>query len=364
MPKYLNSSDNAIYHKGRHVFGADVARAAAAKAGFVIVAEGYTDVIALHQAGLRNTVGLMGTALTADQVAELARLAPVVRLALDADSAGQEAMVRAARVAEGKRLELRVVPLPAGKDPADLVAAEGAGAVRSLVDASVPFVRFQVERELARANLRDAEGKDHAIEALRPVFATLPRSALRDELVRLVASRTAVPPSLIADELVAGPQPGNDPRAGAPWAEPRTPRARITLDAAARRERAFLAQCIALPSAGAAALAAVDIEGAFTSDLHRRAATHLVAHLDAPARGLPDGDGELSALIAELTVAARAQDGSPAALEAERLKLELGQVERENGAARSGGTGDVAALAARRADLQEAVDRAIDLAIG
>src|SRR5919197_4576372 len=89
-PKYLNSSDNAVYRKGRHLFGADIARAPAAKAGAVVVAEGYTDVIAMHQAGLKQTVGLMGTALTDEQVGELARLAPTVLLALDADAAGQE----------------------------------------------------------------------------------------------------------------------------------------------------------------------------------------------------------------------------------------------------------------------------------
>ena len=70
-PKYLNSSDGLVYRKGRHLFGADIARAHATRAGNVIVAEGYTDVIAMHQAGLRNTVGLMGTALTEEQVGEL-----------------------------------------------------------------------------------------------------------------------------------------------------------------------------------------------------------------------------------------------------------------------------------------------------
>src|ERR671936_38932 len=132
-PKYLNSSDNAVYHKGRHVFGADIARASAAKAGTVVVAEGYTDVIAMHQAGLKHTVGLMGTALTDEQVGELARLAPTVLLALDADAAGQEAMLRAARVAARRNLALRVVPLPAGSDPADLVAAEGPRALSDRV---------------------------------------------------------------------------------------------------------------------------------------------------------------------------------------------------------------------------------------
>ena len=133
-PKYLNTSDNDVYHKGLHLYGADLARAHAARAGQVILCEGYTDVIALHQAGMRNTVGLMGTALTAEQVGELARMAPtVVLLALDADSAGQEAMLRAAGLAAQRKLELRVVPLPAGTDPAELVQREGAAAIERAV---------------------------------------------------------------------------------------------------------------------------------------------------------------------------------------------------------------------------------------
>src|SRR3954469_25500674 len=100
--------------------------------------------------------------------------------------AGQEAMLRAARVAAGRRLELRVVPLPAGTDPADLVAADGARAMQRLVDASVPFVRFRVERELSTGDLGSAEGKDAVVAALRPVFAQIPPSALREELVALV----------------------------------------------------------------------------------------------------------------------------------------------------------------------------------
>src|SRR5439155_249197 len=118
-PKYLNTSDNAIYHKGSHLFGASLARPHATRAGEVIVCEGYTDTIALHQAGMRNAVGLMGTALTSEQVAELARMAKTVLLALDADSAGHEAMLRASALAAKRKLELRVVALPAGEDPAD-----------------------------------------------------------------------------------------------------------------------------------------------------------------------------------------------------------------------------------------------------
>jgi DNA primase len=393
-PKYLNSADNAVYHKGRHLFGADIARAHATKSGTVIVAEGYTDVIAMHQAGLRNTVGLMGTALTEEQVGELARLASKVQLALDADGAGQEAMLRAARVAAGRRLELRVVPLPAGADPADLVQAEGARAVQRLVAASVPFVRFRVERELASGDLGSAEGKDAVIDALRPVFAQIPPSALREELVALVADRTDLAPSLVASWLAqgggarggtaaaggagrggpgrGGPGRGGPGRGGAAGA-PDTPAAGsaagrsaapapfASLDAAARAERAFLVQCLALPTAGAEALRDLDLDEAFTSELTRRAARHLREHLDAPAEGVAADDTELAAFVAELAVRAARGRGSAAALEGEALNLELLRLERAITAAR--GSGDVAPLSARRAELRRRRDSAIERAM-
>src|SRR5260370_31610189 len=96
-PKYLNTSDGELYHKREVLFGIDLARSAAAKAGRAILAEGYTDVLAMHQAGLRNCVGIMGTSLTEEQVGELERVvraSGVLELCLDADRAGQEAILR------------------------------------------------------------------------------------------------------------------------------------------------------------------------------------------------------------------------------------------------------------------------------
>ncbi|UTI62595.1 DNA primase [Paraconexibacter antarcticus] len=219
-PKYLNSNDGPVFSKGKNVYASDIARVHATKAGTVILAEGYTDVIALHQAGLRNTVGLMGTSLTTDQVMELARLAPTVLLALDADSAGQEAMLRAARVAAGRKLSLRVIPLPTGMDPADLVQAQGPEKMRELAAASLPFVSFRVRRVLDTADLTTAEGKDAAIDELRPVFADIPPSALREELARLVADRTDLQPTLVASWLAGparrAPAPGGGERRAAP----------------------------------------------------------------------------------------------------------------------------------------------------
>jgi DNA primase len=357
-PKYLNSSDNAVYHKGRHLFGTDIARAPAAKLGEVVVAEGYTDVIAMHQAGLRHTVGLMGTALTTEQVQELAKLAKTVLLALDADAAGQEAMLRAQRVATRQNLALRVVELPPGSDPADLVAAEGPRAMAERVEASVPFVRFQVERELGRADSSGSESKDAVIKAIRPVVKEVAGGALHDELVALVANRMNLPPSVVARELAS--EAGNL-SGGA--ATPRKDAGQQTrsldeFDPIRRAERSFLAQCLAAPTAGREALAALDLESWFASDLTRRAAARLRGDLASGTSEYPEDD-ELGKLIASLRVQSGGMPNSEAALEGERLGLELQRIGRDIEAAKLAAAGDVSRLVARRQELERLRDAAI-----
>ncbi|HEV2074891.1 MAG TPA: DNA primase, partial [Thermoleophilaceae bacterium] len=166
QPKYLNTSENELYHKGRQLFGIDRARSAAATAGRVVVVEGYTDVLALHEAGLEETVAIMGTALTQEQLAELHRAAGTVYLALDADRSGQEAMLRAGRGAASRGLDLLVVPLPDGRDPAQLVAEDGVEAFRSLLDSAISVVEFEVRRVVAQADLGSGRGRDRALERI------------------------------------------------------------------------------------------------------------------------------------------------------------------------------------------------------
>ncbi len=393
-PKYLNTSEGELFSKGRMVYGAHVARVAATKAGTVVLCEGYTDVIALHQAGLENVVCSMGTALTDAQVGELARLAPRVALALDADAAGQEAMLRAARVAAGRKLELRVVPLPPGQDPADVVAARGADGIRALVEASVPFVAFRVERELAREDLASAEAKDRVVDALRPVFADLPASALREELLRKVADATQLQPSMVSGWL-AGPRrtapvpaTAGDPHGGsrptgigigqpreqrrwAPSAPPRppsepnpsAPRPRAGApDPLDLQERQLLAACVATPRDGGAFLAAAAEEQPLSTPLNRRALAHLIGHLEAPAAATDD-DPELAAFMAEIVNRA-SHLRSRAILKAEALKLRKARLDRRIADIRAAGTGgDIATLAAQRSGLQAQLDRFVEQAM-
>jgi len=350
-PKYLNTPENDVFHKRRQLYGADLARAPAAKAGRVIVAEGYTDVIALHQAGLANTVAVMGTSLTEEQVGELGRLAPTVLLALDADAAGHAAMLRAAKVAEGRKLELRVVRLPPGQDPADLVRSEGADGLRARVEASVPFVRFRVERALANGDLASAEGKDAVLDELRPVITHVAPGKLRDSLIEQIVEKldltvaqvqaylTEAPVQRTADAVVRGREP----------AESRSP--------AELGERAFLALCIALPGPGAEALAATT-DDHFTSRRTRWAAQHLREHLRDPLTGLED-DSPRQAFMRRLVVEA-AEDAHPTVLELQALRLEQRRLEREIAGSLSHGDKD---LLSRREALRVRIDDAMERAM-
>jgi DNA primase len=240
-PKYVNTSENELYHKGRQLFGIDHARAAAAKRGRVVAVEGYTDVLALHQSGIEETVAIMGTALTGDQLAELSRAAGTVYLALDADRAGQEAMLRAAKVAQDKKVELLVVSMPDGRDPAELVAEQGADAFRGLLDRALTVAEFEVRRVLASSDLSTPRGRDKALAQARPIIATVPaNTATRDELVRFVADRLDVDRSYLMTQDPAPMAPAEPD--DAPAARPAV---RLTpLDAVARSERGFLSMCV------------------------------------------------------------------------------------------------------------------------
>ena len=126
-------------------------------------------------------------------------------------------------MAAARNLALRVVPLPRGAHGADLVQSEGANAVQQRVDASVPFVRFRVERELGAGDLSTANGKDRVIDALRPVFAGIPPSAMREELFALVADRTDLAPALVTSRLARPARDAREPVPGGALAGIRAP---------------------------------------------------------------------------------------------------------------------------------------------
>jgi DNA primase len=320
-PKYLNTSENDLYHKGRQLFGIDVARKEAMKTARFVVVEGYTDVLALHQAGIREAVAIMGTAMTQEQLAELAKVGDsnrrgAVFLALDADRAGQDAMLRAARLAEDRGVDLRVVEMPEGTDPADLVGLDGADSFIERMQRAVPMIEFQVRRVLADADLDTPSGRDQALGKARKLISAVPeRTATRDELVRVAADRLDVPLDYVMARSPA-------------VLEPSAPILTSAGDVL-RAERELLTLCLSSGELGREFLARPQ-DDHFSLDLHRRARDHLVEHFDDPLAALPEDDPALGALVHDVAFAAQERPPTDErVLRMSLLELERRRIERE-----------------------------------
>jgi DNA primase len=335
--KYVNTAETDFFHKSQMLYGIDRAKAAIAKAGRAVVVEGYTDVLALHQAGIEEAVGVMGTAITEDQVKELSGMIEEVVLALDADSAGQEAMLRAQRVAGERKMNLRVVAMPAGEDPAEMIAAEGgAERFRALVEGAVELPTFQVGLVLDRTDTSSPSERERALNEVAPIMAAMGETVSRDDLVRRVAERLDLEPAMVMGRVTAarplsgGPAEERGSEGGAPQvAAHRTGSGELT--SRERRERSLLAMCIAMPAEGREFLDA--LTEAHLSPLGARAHAWLRENPEEPASNLPHDDAELAGLIAELVILAGDEPASAESMQHNFLLLEQRRLEAEISAA-------------------------------
>ncbi len=334
--KYVNTAETDFFHKSQLLYGVEMAKAAIAKAGRAVVVEGYTDVLALHQAGAEEAVGVMGTAITGEQVATLSGMVEEVVLALDADSAGQEAMLRAQRVAAERRMVLRVARMPEGEDPAEIMAEPGGPErFRKLVDAAIELGDFQVGTILSRTDVGSPVDRERAMRELAPVLAAMGNTQARDEQIRRVAEQLELELATVSGMMTAAtPTSGGPERVrgtGVVEQVMRPDRHAGQLTSRERRERALLAMCIALPDEGREYLARLD--DAHLSPTGLRAAAWLREHPRDPASDLPREDGELAGLITELVMLAHDEPASHESMELNYLLLEQRRLEAEIAAA-------------------------------
>jgi DNA primase len=310
-PKYLNTSDGTVFRKSDILYGLDLARRSIAQDGAAIVVEGYTDVIVLHQTGVDRAVASMGTALTEGQVTELRRLCSTVFLAFDADAAGQEASLRGMEIARAKGLNVRVVRLPGGRDPADVAAGDPA-AFQAALDDAQPYLTYRVELALASKGSRD----DRYGRA-RTVLSAAEPSVERDELVRLTADRLE-----LSDELTARLVDGRAPVSGNGAA----PAPRVGISARERDERLFLGLCMAFPKRGLDLLCSLDVAH-FPDPARWEAATVVRRRLAGELA--PEEERAWAPMIAELTALASQEATSERVLEELFWKLSLRRAEDE-----------------------------------
>ncbi|MGK2956276.1 MAG: DNA primase [Solirubrobacterales bacterium] len=364
-PKYLNSAENEIFHKSEILYGIDRARGPMAKAGRAVVVEGYTDVIALHQAGMTEAVGVMGTAITEPQLALLSATVENIVLALDADAAGRKAMLRAQQVAAGRKLHIRVASMPAGEDPAEMVVAEGgADRFRDLVDNAVDLPEFQLDLIMGGVDTGSPQDRDRGLAEAVPVLAEVPAGATREELVRRVAEGLGIDPTVVVARVTSAPEPQPETRSPAGGASSGQAPAETPVPASAllsqreRQERHLLAMCVAKPDEGRAYIDRLEPKH-MTSPLMMRTVEWLKLHLDDPAEGLDPEDRELHRLVAALVLRASPEQVGAGSIRRNYMELELAALEDEITAASNGDDAELRAkLSRQRAELFEKVSRA------
>lgn len=224
--KYVNSPDSPIYNKSRLLYGLDRARTAIARSGRSVVVEGYTDVIALHRAGIPEAVATCGTALTDEHFDLLRRFADRVVLAFDADEAGAEAARRTSELEAPVRLDLdmRVALMPDGGDPADVVQAGRVDEVLAAVEGSRPLLQFRLEREVASLDLTEPEGRARALHSAAAQVARIGDPIARREYERFVARLVGVDLETVAQAVG---RPRSAPFGRAAGTGPSSPRRRL-----------------------------------------------------------------------------------------------------------------------------------------
>lgn len=209
-PKYKNSSESAIYAKSRLLYGLNWAKDEVVRADEVIICEGYTDVIGFAQAGLGRAVATCGTALTEEHIRLLSRFAKRIVLAFDADSAGQNAAERIYEWEQSYEMDVSVVRMPDGVDPADLARSDPEALAAAVTDAQ-KFMAFRLGRVYSKADLETVEGRARAATHAMAVVREHPSDLVRDQYVMEVAGRTQVDPDRLRPMLTGPPPPPPEP---------------------------------------------------------------------------------------------------------------------------------------------------------
>src|SRR5512143_157141 len=209
-PKYLNSPETPVFHKGRELYGLFEARQSVRDWSRVLVVEGYMDTVALAQYGIRNVVATLGTAVTPEHLDLLFRNTSEVVFCFDGDHAGRQAAWRGLENAlpamhDGR--QVRFIFLPEGEDPDTLVRRIGAEEFNKAIAAAVPLSEFMIEQLGQQIDLRSVDGQAQLVEKVRPLIARMPAGIYRTLMVERLAEWSHLRPGALSQTLGQAPQP-------------------------------------------------------------------------------------------------------------------------------------------------------------
>ncbi len=198
-PKYLNSPESPIFSKSHHLFALNYAKKSQGRS--LILAEGYMDVIALHQAGFTQAVASLGTSLTTDQAKLMKRFADEIIISYDADNAGQTAATRAAEILKNVELSIKILKIPGAKDPDEFIKANGAEAFATLLESSEEHMMFTLERIRNQYDLNDNEGRITFLKEAASILAKLPSPIEREIYASKAAQMAFVGKDVLLSEI-------------------------------------------------------------------------------------------------------------------------------------------------------------------
>ena len=184
-PKYINSPENIVYSKGRHLFGLNVAKKYSAKK--ILIVEGYMDVISLHQRGIENVVGALGTALTEQQGWLLRKTTEQVILGFDADGAGQTAVARSMDILQKMGCDMRVLQIEGAKDPDEYIVKFGEGRFKLAIDNAISLVEFKVKNLKKELNLENTGDKIKFLNEIAKILSKVENTMEREIYIEKIA---------------------------------------------------------------------------------------------------------------------------------------------------------------------------------
>lgn len=199
MAKYINSNENLIYSKKKHLFALNIAKQTNEKK--LILVEGYMDAISLHQRGIHNVVASLGTALTEEQGRLLARYGEQIILSYDSDGAGQEAILRALEILNKLGCDARVIQMEGAKDPDEYIIKYGSGRFNLLVDNAISLVEFKIKMLKNKYNLENATDKVKFLKEITKILAKVENKIEREIYVEKVAEQYQISKEAIYAEV-------------------------------------------------------------------------------------------------------------------------------------------------------------------
>jgi DNA primase len=200
-PKYMNSPESPIYSKGHTLYGLNAAKGFIREKGNALIVEGYMDLLSLYQAGFRNGVASLGTALTSSQLQLLGRYAREAFLVFDADESGEKATQRSLDLFLQEGISAKVVTLPAGYDPDSLIRKEKAARFEQVLAEALPLVEYLFRRALQRHGADSVEGKVRIVREMIPALSRLPDPLERNLYIERIALRLGLKESQVRDQF-------------------------------------------------------------------------------------------------------------------------------------------------------------------